>query len=349
MSYFEEYGYPHRRYNLLSGEWILVSPQRTLRPWTGQLEPMFTEKTPNYHKDCYLCPGNRRSNGQTNPDYTGTFVFTNDFAAILATPPATAITTDRLLRAEAERGTCRVICYSPQHNITLGRLIPEKIVIVINTWVSEYNELSARTYINSIQIFENRGLIMGCSNPHPHGQIWANSCIPTLVERETTEQQKFFATSGDCLLCTYLAREEKEKSRLIFSNDSFAVLVPFWAIWPFETMIIPRFHAPSISSMDSGQKHDLAQAMIHLNNCYDNLFQISFPYSMGIHQQPCDGEDHPEWHWHIHYYPPLLRSQSIKKHMVGYELLAMAQRDITAEEAAKRLRKLIGYHFSEKK
>ena len=350
MDNFDFKNHPHRRFNLLTGEWVLVSPQRSQRPWSGQIEETERQQVPPYQPDCHLCPGNKRISGNINSLYTDTFVFTNDFAALLPNiAPATSGQTDKLLRIEPEQGKCRVICYSPRHDLTLGRLPAEGIINVINTWIDEYITLSAGESIGYVQIFENRGLMMGCSNPHPHGQIWAGSNLPTLPARESLEQKNYFKTTKACLLCNYLEREESEKSRMLFHNRSFSVLVPFWAVWPFETVLIPRFHAPTISSMDSEQKRDLATIMTDLEIAYDNLFRTSFPYSMGIHQQPCDGKDYPEWHWHIHYYPPLLRSQSIKKHMVGYELLAMVQRDITAEEAAERLRNLPRHHFMKEK
>jgi UDPglucose--hexose-1-phosphate uridylyltransferase len=336
---------PHRRYNLLTGEWILVSPQRAKRPWSGQLEKPVSPHIDAYQADCYLCPQNTRAGGAINPPYTTTFVFTNDFGALLPDAGPCANKKDRLLQSKPEQGICRVICYSPRHDLTLGRLPIKNIIDVIDTWIDEFTSLSSHKDIGYVQIFENRGSMMGCSNPHPHGQIWASACIPTLPEREGIEQKKFLSQSHSCLLCDYLEREESEKSRLLFRNDSFAVLVPFWAVWPFETLLIPRFHAPSIDAMDDKQKRDLAAIMIQLETAYDNLFKVSFPFSMGIHQQPSDGGKYPEWHWHIHYYPPLLRSHSIKKHMVGYELLAMVQRDITAEEAAERLRNLPRCHF----
>lgn len=340
---------PHRRFNPLTGEWVLVSPQRTQRPWTGQEELPDTATPPMYDPDCYLCPGNSRAGGGANPAYTGSYVFNNDYAAL--TPKNSTFTwssnEDELLRAEPESGICRVICYSPRHDLTMARMEPSHIEQVITTWQEEYNTLGAIQDINHVQIFENRGLIMGCSNPHPHGQIWANSNIPTVPASESRQQQRYMDKNNSCLLCTYLERELSENKRILFSNASFVALVPFWAVWPFEAMILPRHHSSSITLLSSDETKDLARIMNKLSVCYDNLFQTSFPYSMGIHQQPTDGCEYDYWHYHIHYLPPLLRSQSVKKHMVGYELLAMPQRDLTAEMAAKCLQEMSTTHYLE--
>ncbi len=340
---------PHRRLNLLTGEWILVSPHRSKRPWSGQKEDPDKSTISRYDPDCYLCPKNSRAEGVVNPDYTSTFVFQNDFAALL--PEHLAVTdsdfNDHLLRAEPESGICRVICYTPRHDLTMARMEHCQIEQIIRTWQEEYNTLGALDSINHVQIFENRGSLMGCSNVHPHGQIWANSTIPTIPAAESFQQQEYMQKSDSCLLCSYLARELEEDQRILFSNQSFVALVPFWATWPFETMILPRRHLSSIELMTSMETADLAEIMHRLAICYDNLFQTSFPYSMGIHQRPLDGCNSDYWHYHIHYLPPLLRSQSVKKHMVGYELLAMPQRDITAEIAAKQLQRQSTVHYLE--
>ena len=336
----------HRRYNPFTGEWVLVSPHRAQRPWDGQQEAPDIGNVPDYAPDCYLCPTNLRATGTRNPDYRETFVFTNDFAALLPAQQDTAgKSEDALLRIEPESGMCRVICYSPSHNLTLSRMRQAQVVSIIAAWIKEYKDLGSRDDVNHVQIFENRGQIMGCSNPHPHGQIWANSTIPAIPARERRGQKRHLDKTGTCLLCDYLKRELGEKQRLLFKNEFFVALVPFWAVWPFETMIIPRFHEGAITSMQSSHIEALAQIMIELGICYDNLFLTSFPYSMGIHQQPTDGNDYPEWHWHIHYLPPLLRSRSVKKHMVGYEMLAMAQRDISPEAAARQLQSLPASHY----
>jgi len=342
--------FSHRRFNPLTGEWILVSPQRTKRPWTGQKESPDTTIPPQHDPECYLCPGNGRAGGMVNPIYTDTFVFTNDYAALglenLSTKEQRGA--DPLLRAEPETGICRVICYSPRHDLTMARMEPSAIERVINSWQEEYNSLGTRETINYVQIFENRGQAMGCSNPHPHGQIWANSSIPVIAGSESRQQQDYMHAKNSCLLCNYLALELQENQRILFANGSYVALIPFWAVWPFETMILPRRHASSITSLTREETVDLASIMNRLSICYDNLFQTSFPYSMGIHQRPTDGQQYDFWHYHIHYYPPLLRSKTVKKHMVGYELMAMPQRDLTAEMAAERLREQPTVHYLER-
>lgn len=342
-------GRPHRRLNLLTGEYVLVSPHRTMRPWSGLEEQPDISLPAEYDPGCYLCPGNNRAEGSVNPDYESTFVFTNDYSALLPSGEKFASSdADELLIAEAENGICRVICYSPRHDLTIARMESESVVGIIDTWQREHLELGTQPNVNHVQIFENRGLIMGCSNPHPHGQIWATETLPTIPSQEDLRQKMFMNEKDKCLLCTYLERELVEQERILFENDSFVTLIPFWAVWPFEALILPRTHAESIDSLTDTQKSDLAEMMIRLGICYDNLFQTSFPYSMGIHQQPTDGNSHDHWHWHIHYLPPLLRSQSVRKHMVGFELLAMPQRDLSAEAAAERLRSLPTIHYLEK-
>jgi len=344
--------YPHRRLNQLTGEWVLVSPHRTKRPWQGQQESPDMESRPAHDPGCYLCPGNRRVGGETNPDYDGTFVFTNDFAALLPDAPSDVSPNgpaagDDLLVAEPEPGTCRVICYSPRHDLSMARLGVDRAAGVVDRWCEEYRELGSREGIGHVQIFENRGAVMGCSNPHPHGQIWATASVPMLPGLEDARQRAHLSDRGECLLCRYLRRELADGERMVFENEHFAVLVPFWATWPFETMILPKAHMASILDMDAPARRALADAMVRLNVRYDNLFQTSFPFSMGIHQRPTDGADHPHWHFHLHYYPPLLRSRSVKKFMVGFEMLAMPARDLTPEAAAARLRELSEVHYLE--
>ncbi|RPH41294.1 MAG: UDP-glucose--hexose-1-phosphate uridylyltransferase [Desulfobulbaceae bacterium] len=330
--------FPHRRLNLLTGDWLLVSPHRTQRPWQGQTEAPDRTTVAAFDPSCYLCPGNLRAGGVRNPDYRQPFVFTNDFAALLPDAPHFDTGTGSLLRAEAESGTCRVICYSPRHDLSFGQMQTAEARAVIRAWQKEYDELGNRPEIRHVQIFENRGIAMGCSNPHPHGQIWANATIPTLPALEGRQQRAFQVERGECLLCSYLAEELTTSERLVMANDHFVVLIPFWATWPFETLLLPRRHDSRITGLTTEEITALADIMIRLNICYDNLFLTIFPYSMGIHQQPTDGLEYPEWHWHIHYFPPLLRSATVKKHMVGYEMMAMPQRDLTAEVCAERLR-----------
>ncbi|KAB2888196.1 MAG: UDP-glucose--hexose-1-phosphate uridylyltransferase [Desulfobulbaceae bacterium] len=340
---------PHRRFNLLTGEWVLVSPQRTRRPWQGQTEATEAPPVAAYDPTCYLCPGNERAAGARNPEYSQPFVFTNDFPALLPDLPRLPDRPGPLLQAQAEPGVCRVVCYSPRHDLSFGQMPPQQAVAVIDTWRREYVELGALPWINAVQIFENRGTAMGCSNPHPHGQIWANATVPTIPAREGERQEDFFRERGKCLLCASLAEELADPVRVVMANNHFVVLVPFWAVWPFETLLLPRRHDSRITGLGPEEKEALAEIMIRLNVCYDNLFATVFPYSMGIHQQPTDGCEHPEWHWHVHYYPPLLRSAAVRKHMVGYEMMAMPQRDLTAERCAERLRAVpVDRHFRER-
>jgi UDPglucose--hexose-1-phosphate uridylyltransferase len=329
---------PHRRFNLLTGEWILVSPHRTQRPWQGKTEDVARDSMPAHDPACYLCPGNERAGGVKNPDYTGVYVFDNDFAALMPGITAEKIDENNLLVAESEQGLCRVVCFSPRHDLTLALMPKADIRKVVDAWTDQYRALGGLPYINYVQIFENRGAVMGCSNPHPHGQIWADEKIPQYPSVEQARQLEYKTKNGFCLLCDYLGMELDRKERIVFENRSFAALVPFWAFWPFEILLLPKTHMTDIGGMDDSQKNDLADALSRMSIRYDNLFKTSFPYSMGIHQRPTDGLPHDEWHFHIHYFPPLLRSATVRKFMVGYELLAMPQRDITAEESAKRLR-----------
>jgi UDPglucose--hexose-1-phosphate uridylyltransferase len=333
--------HPHRRYNLLTGEWVLVSPQRTDRPWQGQMEEVSQAIEPAFDPECYLCPGNVRANGARNPTYSDTFIFDNDFAALRPDTPADKLDHDGLLVAETEPGTSRVVCFSPRHDLTLARMEVAAIRLVVDTWQAQYAELGALPFINWVLIFENRGAQMGASNPHPHGQIWANLNPPNESKKEQDSQLEYYTSHQSCLLCDYLALETKLGERLIYANDSFSAVVPFWAIWPFETMILSKRHATGLDDLSEVERTDLADILKRVTASYDKLFQVSFPYSMGFHQRPTDGSPHPEWHLHAHFYPPLLRSATIRKFMVGYELLATPQRDITAESAAQRLRELV--------
>jgi UDPglucose--hexose-1-phosphate uridylyltransferase len=333
--------HPHRRYNSLTREWVLVSPQRTQRPWQGQIEEVVREVEPEFDPLCYLCPGNARAGGMRNPQYSSTFVFENDFAALRPDTPAGRLNEDGLLMAEAEPGICRVVCFSPRHDLTIARMEVGQIRDVVDTWKTQYVELGGRAFINWVQIFENRGAQMGASNPHPHGQIWANLNAPNESKEEDDSQREYFAKHDSCLLCDYLALENKSGERLICANDSFSALVPFWAIWPFETMIISNRHTKGMDNFNDAEGAALADILKRITMLYDKLFQVPFPYTMGFHQRPTDGRAHPEWHLHAHFYPPLLRSATVRKFMVGYELLGMPQRDITAESAAQRLRDLV--------
>ncbi len=337
---------PHRRYNPLSDEWVLVSPHRTKRPWQGQQETPSGTVLPQYDPKCYLCPGNTRANGQQTPAYEQTYVFDNDFAALLPDAGLQAPSGDPLFQTEPESGVCRVICYNPRHDLSMSLMTPEQVLPVVSVWRDEYASLGARPDIGYVQIFENRGLLMGCSNPHPHGQIWATRSVPDIPAREDRCQADWRQKKGECLLCAYLLRERQQGERIVLQNDSFVALVPFWAVWPFETMVLPRRHTISLMEMTPAEQADLAALLVELTVRYDNLFQTSFPYSMGMHQAPTTGAETGHWHWHMHFFPPLLRSSTVKKFMVGYEMLAMPQRDLTAESAAARLRELPGIHYT---
>jgi len=338
---------PHKRFNALTGEWILVSPHRTKRPWQGKVESAAKDTLPSYDESCYLCPGNARAGGVQNPRYENTYVFTNDFAALLPEVTPESENEKGLFRAESERGICRVICFSPRHDLALALMEPTAIQQVIKVWTDQYRELGSFGFINYVQIFENRGSIMGCSNPHPHGQIWSNETIPYLPSLEQHQQLEYQRKNEKCLLCDYLRMEQDKKERIIFENDNFVVLVPYWAVWPFEVMVLPRKHVKNLLDCDEKLQKDFADAIHRIGIRYDNLFSTSFPYSMGIHQSPTDGYAHDEWHMHVHYYPPLLRSATVKKFMVGYEMLGMPQRDITPEESARRLRECKEVHYLE--
>ncbi|MFD2966879.1 UDP-glucose--hexose-1-phosphate uridylyltransferase [Sphingobacterium bambusae] len=336
---------PHKRKNLLTGEYILVSPHRSKRPWQGQVEDLAPDDRPQYDPKCYLCPGNARADGTINPDYKDSFVFVNDFSALLEDSSLDTFNEDNLLQAEAERGICKVISFSPRHDLTLPQMSPTEIKAVVDLWQREFRELAEHDWIKYIQIFENKGSIMGCSNPHPHGQIWAQSSLPVEIQKESEQQAIYFQKNSRTLLQDYLALELKKDERIIVNNEHFVALVPFWAAWPYETMIISKRAVPSILEFTEAEKEDLAKTLQELTIRYDNIFKTSFPYSAGMHQAPVNSGDQPEWHWHMHFYPPLLRSATVKKFMVGYEMLANPQRDITPEQAADTLKQQATVHY----
>ena len=337
----KKWQYPHRRWNPLRRSWVMVSPHRTQRPWQGEVSKTAAPASLTYDPECYLCPGNKRAGGEVNPPYNGVFSFVNDYAAVLPNPPASVDATDSpLLAAEPVQGICKVLCFHPDHSLTLAKMQRPDMRRVIDAWAAETEEISAIDWINHIQIFENRGAMMGASNPHPHCQIWATSHIPDEPALETEAQQAYLAEKGSCLLCSYLAAERTSGDRVIVENGHFTALVPWWAVWPFETMILSRRHLGLFPELTSDERDALADILKRLTTRYDNLFDISFPYTMGFHQSPVDGTPHPEWHFHAHFYPPLLRSATVRKFMVGFEMLGMPQRDITPEDAAARLRAL---------
>jgi UDPglucose--hexose-1-phosphate uridylyltransferase len=345
MSKFEIAAHPHKRFNPLTRRWVLASPQRMQRPWQGQIEATPRETNLEYDPRCYLCPGNPRAGGARNPAYTHTFVFDNDFAALQPDTPAGEFRERELLLARSESGRCRVVCFSPRHDLTLARMGVPEIQAVVETWRDEYAALGKDPKVRAVQIFENRGPMMGCSNPHPHGQIWANESVPDELLSEVASQQAYFAEHRRSLLEDYLQLELKLEERVVCSNERFVVVVPFWAIWPYECLLISRRVVPSLLELTQQERYGLAEILRLLAIRYDNLFKTSFPYTMGFHQQPTDGAAYPAFHLHAHFYPPLLRSATIRKFMVGYELLAMPQRDITPESAAAQLRALPDTHY----
>jgi UDPglucose--hexose-1-phosphate uridylyltransferase len=337
----------HRRKNILTGEWVLVSPHRTKRPWQGMQEQGKELKTLEYDSNCYLCPGNTRANNEINPDYKNTYSFINDFSAILDVKIENF--KDNLLEAHTESGICKVLCYSPNHSLTMSQMDESEIVSIIKLWQKEYKDLGSIENINNIQIFENKGESMGCSNPHPHGQIWAQKSIPTEILKKQNNFKKFYENNNQSMLLAYIKKELELKERIIYENESFVALVPFWAVWPYESMVITKNHRKSILELNEKEVTDYANILKILTTKYDNLFQTSFPYSTGIHQAPTNNEQNNEWHVHMSFYPPLLRSANIKKFMVGYEMFGEPQRDITPEQAAESLRNCSKTHFSKVK
>lgn len=334
---------PHRRYNPLTDEWILVSPHRTKRPWRGQIEKLPPEDKPSYDPECYLCPGNERASGARNPNYNSTFVFTNDFRALLPDTPSSGENLHRLLKTQDIRGTCRVICFSPRHDLTLPEMAVTDIRKVVDVWAEQIVELG-HVY-RWVQVFENKGAMMGASNPHPHGQIWASDQLPTEPAKEETRQNLYYQENGSVLLIDYAALETEQQDRIVIASQHWLALVPYWAIWPFETLLLPRRHVLRLPELSTAERDDLAVILKNLLIKFDNLFETSFPYSMGWHGAPIDQGDYPHWQLHAHFYPPLLRSATVKKFMVGYEMLAEPQRDLTPEQAAQRLRDLPDTHY----
>ena len=335
--------YPHRRLNALTGQWVLVSPHRTKRPWLGKQERASAPSRPAHDPTCYLCPGNERASGARNPDYSGAYVFTNDFAALLPDSPGAPHTGHELLASSAARGACRVICFSPRHDWTLPEMPVEMIRGVVDAWAQQTDELG-REY-RWVQLFENKGEIMGCSNPHPHGQVWASDFIPNEPGLEDAHQALYLASHGSPLLCDYLDMEMFRRERVVVENEHWAAVVPYWAVWPFEVLLLPRRQVLRLPDLSDKERMSLAGILKRLLTRYDNLFEVSFPYSMGWHGAPTDDGDYPYWQLHAHFYPPLLRSATVKKFMVGYEMLAEAQRDLTAEQAAQRLRQVSEEHY----
>lgn len=332
---------PHRRFNALTGEWVFVSPHRTQRPWQGRVESTAVSGSPHYDPQCYLCPGNARANGERNPAYDSTYVFTNDYPAFLPDSQGADASSHPLLRAHLQTGTCRVICFSPRHDITLAQMPVTEIRRVVDAWAEQVSELERRW--RWVQVFENKGELMGCSNPHPHGQIWASDFIPAEPAKELTRQQWWFEANRSSLLVEYAELEFSAGERVVLRNDDWLSVVPWWAVWPFETLILPRRQVSRLPDLTATERDSLADMLNRMLTGYDQLFDTSFPYSLGWHGAPANVADAPlplrnGWQLHGHCYPPLLRSAAVKKFMVGYEMLAEPQRDLTAEQAAERLR-----------
>ena len=353
--------YPHRRFNPLSREWLLVSPHRARRPWLGQVEKVPPEDLPAYDPTCYLCPGNARVGGHQNPHYTATYVFDNDFSALLAPDQVAEISAashpggapdsrlpdqEHLFISRPEYGINRVVCFSPRHDLSLPQMTQVDVEAVVRTWTEQTRDLGSLDFIDYVQVFENKGAMMGASNPHPHSQIWATSSIPNEPAKELASQVDYLREKGACLLCDYLAAELERGERVVAVNDDFTALVPFWAVWPFEILLLAHRHFASLTDLEPAEVASLAEVIRQVTIRYDNLFEVSFPYSMGFHQAPVDGQSHEAWHFHAHYFPPLLRSATVRKFMVGFEMLGMPQRDLTPETAAERLRALSEMHYT---